>query len=48
VYWSPYKETVADISQDAASLYGKLDTTLNYEDAKVRLDSLELLPVPGS
>lgn len=48
VKWSPYSETVADISQHSASLYEKLDTILNYEDAEARLNSLELLTQSGS
>lgn len=42
VKWSPYSDTVADISQHTASLYEKLDTILNYESAKARLDGLEI------
>ncbi len=48
VYWSPYRETVAEVSEHATSLYEKLGTILNYEDAKLRLDKLELLPASGS
>lgn len=48
VKWSPYSDTVVDISQHSASLYEKLDTILNYESAKARLDGLEILPQSGS
>lgn len=48
VKWSPYSDAVVDTSQHSASLYEKLDTILNYESAKDRLESLEILPQLGS
>jgi hypothetical protein len=45
---SPYSDTVTDISQHTTSLYEKLDTILNYESAKGRLNGLEILPESGS
>ncbi len=43
VKWSPYSQTVAELSEHTGSLYEKVDTILNYEDAETRLNSLELL-----
>jgi len=38
----PYTETVDDLYNHAASLYQTVDTILDYENARVRLERLEL------
>jgi len=44
VYRPEYAETVSDIYAHADALYNKVDTILDYEEAEMRLDNLELLP----
>jgi hypothetical protein len=44
VHWGEYGEAVSNIYAHADALHTKLDTILHYENAKVRLDSLELQP----
>jgi septal ring factor EnvC (AmiA/AmiB activator) len=45
VYLPGYTELVADISDHADDLHIKLDTILDYESSRVRLDKLELTPL---
>jgi len=42
VYWTEYAEAVSDIYAHADTLHTKLDTILDHENAKVRLDKLDL------
>jgi hypothetical protein len=44
VHWAEYGEAVSNIYAHADALHTKLDTILDYENAKVRFDSLELQP----
>jgi hypothetical protein len=44
VHWAEYGEAVTNIYDQADALHTKLDTILDYENAKVRLDRLELQP----
>jgi len=44
VHWGEYAEAVSDLYAHADALHTKLDTILDYEDAQMRLDSLELQP----
>jgi hypothetical protein len=44
VHWGEYGEAVNDLYAHADALHVKLDTILDYEDAQMRLDSLELQP----
>jgi uncharacterized protein YoxC len=44
VHWAEYAEAVNNIHTHADALHTKLDTILDYENAKVRFDSLELQP----
>jgi hypothetical protein len=46
VHWGEYGEAVSNIYAHADALHTKLDTILDYENAKVRFDSLE--PQPAS
>jgi len=49
VKMQPYTETVNDLYEHAASLYETVDTILDYENARVRLQELELpSPAQGS
>jgi hypothetical protein len=47
VHWGEYGEAVNDLYAHADALHAKLDTILDYEDAQMRLDSLELQPAPA-
>jgi septal ring factor EnvC (AmiA/AmiB activator) len=44
VHWGEYGEAVSNLYAHADALHTKLDTILDYENAKVRLDRLELQP----
>jgi len=44
VHWGEYGEAVSNLYVHADALHTKLDTILDYADAKMRLDSLELQP----
>jgi hypothetical protein len=44
IHWAEYGEAVSNIYAHADALHTKLDTILDYENAKVRFDSLELQP----
>jgi hypothetical protein len=46
VHFPEYGEAAGDIYDDADTLHTKLDAILDFEDAKVRLDELELQPKP--
>jgi len=49
VYWPAYADRISNISSRATSLHETLDAILDYENARVRLDRLELLaPMEGS
>ena len=45
VYWGEYGEAVSNLYTQADALHAKLDTILDYEKARTRLDSLELQPI---
>jgi hypothetical protein len=45
VQWEEYGEAVSNIYDHAEALHSKLDTILDYEDAKLRFDRLELQPI---
>lgn len=45
VYRPAYTELVADIYEHADDLHTKMDTILDYESSRVRLDKLELKPL---
>ena len=45
VHFPEYGEAVSDIYEHADVLHMKLDAILDYEDAKTRLDTLELEPM---
>jgi len=42
-----FAEAVRNVYAHADSLYEKVDTLLDYESARVRLDKLELEPLSG-
>ncbi|HTT24934.1 MAG TPA: hypothetical protein VMG82_38825, partial [Candidatus Sulfotelmatobacter sp.] len=42
VYWSDYGEAVRDVYSHADALHTKLDTILEYEKGKARMENLEL------
>jgi DNA-binding transcriptional regulator YbjK len=44
VHWGEYGDAVSDIYVHADALHTKLDTILDYEDARLRFDRLELQP----
>jgi septal ring factor EnvC (AmiA/AmiB activator) len=44
VHWAEYAEAVNNIYAHADALHTKLDTILDYENAQLRFDSLELQP----
>ncbi|HUM06012.1 MAG TPA: hypothetical protein VLT90_11175 [Terriglobales bacterium] len=45
VYWGDYSEAVSGIEAHARELHSKLDTVVNYDSARIRLDQLELQPI---
>ena len=45
VLWGEYGETVSDIYTHADAMHTKLDTILDFENARVRFDRLELQSV---
>jgi uncharacterized coiled-coil DUF342 family protein len=46
VHWTEYAEAVRDIYAHANALHSKLDTILDHENAKIRLDKLDLQAAP--
>lgn len=46
VHWGDYGAAVNDIYTHAEALHTKLDTILDYENARMRFDRLELQPKP--
>lgn len=44
VHWAEYGDAVSDIYAHADALHIKLDTILDYEDARLRFDRLEVQP----
>ena len=44
VKWADYAEAVSDIHAHADELHNKVDTILDYEASKIRLDELEMQP----
>jgi len=44
VYWTEYGEAVSSIYAHADALHTKMDTILDYGNAKMRYDNLELQP----
>ena len=44
VRWMEYADAVSSISVHADELHDKVDAILDYEDARMRLDNLELQP----
>ena len=44
IRWQEYAEVVDGMHDHARDLHNKIDTILDYENAKVRLDKLELQP----
>lgn len=44
VHFPEYRQAVQTVSEQATSLHQNLDAVLDYESARERLDSLELLP----
>jgi uncharacterized coiled-coil DUF342 family protein len=44
VQFPEYRQAVQTVNKQAASLHQSLDAVLDYESARARLDSLELLP----
>jgi len=44
VLWGEYGEAVSNIYAHADALHTKLDTIFDYENARIRFDSLELQP----
>jgi hypothetical protein len=46
IHFPEYGEVASDIYDHADTLHTKLDAILDFEDAKVRLDELELQPKP--
>jgi len=44
VHWGEYGDAVSEIYAHADALHTKLDTILDYEDARLRFDLLELQP----
>jgi hypothetical protein len=48
VYRPGYTDLVADIYGHADDLHNKVDTILDFEASRVRLDKLELTPLQGS
>jgi len=44
VHWGEYGDAVSEIYAQADALHTKLDTFLDYEDARLRFDRLELRP----
>ena len=44
VHWTEYAGAVKDIQAHADELHNKVDTILDYEAARMRLDNLELAP----
>lgn len=47
IHFPEYGEAAGDIYDDADTLHTKLDAILDFEDAKARLDELELQPKPS-
>jgi hypothetical protein len=48
IYWGEYGEAVGKIYAHADALHTNIDTILNYENARLRFDNLEVDPVsPG-
>ncbi len=47
VHWGEYGDAVSNIYAHADALHAKLETILDYENAQMRLDSLELQPAPA-
>jgi Spy/CpxP family protein refolding chaperone len=47
IHFPEYGEAAGDIYDHADSLYTKLDAILDFENAKARLDELELQPKPS-
>ena len=45
VHFTDYTQTVRSIQDHAASLHTKLDTILDFENARERLDALDLQPM---
>ena len=45
IRWGEYRDTVSDIHTHADALYTKLDTILDFEKARTRLDNLGLQSV---
>ena len=48
IHWGEYAVAVSNIYDHANALHTKLDTILDYEEARMRLDGLELQPTSGS
>ena len=44
VHWGEYTDAVSDIYAHVGALHTKLDIILDYEDARLRFDRLELQP----
>ena len=47
VHWGEYCDAVSNIYAHADALHAKLDTILDYEDAQMRFEILELQPAPA-
>ena len=48
IHWGEYAVAVSNIYDHANALHTKLVTILDYEEARMRLDGLELQPTSGS
>jgi hypothetical protein len=45
IYFSDYRKAVQTVTEQAASLHQNLDAVLDYEVARAKLNSLDLLPI---
>ena len=45
IHWTEYGETVSNIYAHADALHTKLDTIMDFENSKMRLEALELQPL---